>query len=107
MKSFNHIFLGENYVTSSLIIPLITQLQQDLMNLTGSVKSDVAMLLHQSLINSVIKRLLQYEDREVPQISTFLDQRFKKLAFRSETKAANAQKLVEIELKRIMAQPQP
>lgn len=89
---------GENYVTVSLIIPLVVGIHTSLQNLAATLKCSVTKNLHSKLLASVIKRLFPYETRIVPRVATLLDPRLKKLAYLNSENANQAQLYVQKEL---------
>lgn len=60
--------------------------------------TNVASEVKQCLLNSIVKRLFAFEQRNALQIATLLDPRMKKAAFRSTENSRNAQKLLEEEV---------
>uniref|UniRef100_A0A6P7F946 Zinc finger BED domain-containing protein 4-like n=1 Tax=Diabrotica virgifera virgifera TaxID=50390 RepID=A0A6P7F946_DIAVI len=87
---------GSSYVTSSLIIPMVYGIHN---NLTSEVMStEIGDNFRLGLIESVSKRLFQYESRSLTRISTLIDPRFKKEAFRIKENADQACTLLENEM---------
>lgn len=69
---------GGTYVTISLIIPVSFGIYSNLFNSTPNLTTEAGKQFCAGLIESVKKRLFQYESRSVTRISTILDPRFKK-----------------------------
>lgn len=92
---------GEKYVTMSLVIPLIRGLQHTLKNM--SPKSDSGAVLKRNLLDVISKRFGLFETNKIAAKATFLDPRFKKMAFGVEENATNAQKWISDEMVKLMA----
>ncbi|XP_055919485.1 E3 SUMO-protein ligase ZBED1-like [Eupeodes corollae] len=91
------ILSGESYPSLSCIIPLVVGLQETLANKNLSTES--AKLLQRNLLTVIEKRLGIYEVNRTAAKSTFLDPRFKKKGFGTESHANNAQMWVIEELR--------
>ena len=85
-------------MTCSQIIPLVHGLYLEMLKMCDTLMTDLSKQLSVSIFNSLEKRLFTYETRSVPRIATFLDPRFKKLAFRSPERAEEARKHAETEI---------
>ena len=96
------ILSAESYPTMSLIIPLIRGVQSTLGNVQPSTA--IGELLKNKLLEIVNRRLGAFESNKIAARATFLDPRFKKLAFGNTGNAETAQKLITDELYIIMAQ---
>jgi len=81
---------------------MTVEIQMELTRLRPTLKSFIAQGLDKSLQSVFSNRLLKYEARQGPQISTFCDPRLKKLAFLSTTNAKTAQDLTEDDVKKII-----
>lgn len=90
------IFLLGNYVTISLIIPLVYGIYNKLTNLIPSTSEGRIIL--QKILDSVKTRLFPYEERSLPGLATILDPRLKKEAFRSSDNAKSSVSLLQNEM---------
>lgn len=90
------IFCLGNYVTKSLIIPLVYGIYNHLINLQPSTSEGKIIL--QKTVESVKTRLFNYEERTLPRLATILDPRLKKEAFRSSDYANCAVSLLQSEM---------
>lgn len=88
---------GENYVTSSLIIPLSRGITAKLISFETQLTIVEGRDVLKSLINSVNKRLKPYNTKSVIMLGTLLDPQFKKNGFRSAQEANNAVQLLQKE----------
>lgn len=91
---------GEKYPTLSLVIPLIRGLQFMVKNIKP--ETDAGILLQNSLLDIVTRRLEILEKNKIVAKSTFLDPRFKKTAFGLVDNAENTQKWIIEELTSII-----
>lgn len=94
-------FSGEKYVTISSIIPLIRGLQHQLRNLQPT--SDTGLWLQQYLTEVISRRLAILEKDKIVAKSTFLDPRYKKVAFGLEENSKNAEKWISEEISAMIA----
>lgn len=85
-----------NYVTSSLVIPLVCGIHKNLLSQKPATPEGNIIL--KSVIESVTKRLFPFEERTIPLLSTLLDPRMKKEAFRSTHNAEAAISLLKSEM---------
>ncbi|CAI6356960.1 unnamed protein product [Macrosiphum euphorbiae] len=81
-----------DYVTISLIIPLVYGIYNHLVNLQPSTSEGKIIL--QNIVESVKTRLFPYEERTLTRLATVLDPRLKKEAFRSSDNAKCAVSLL-------------
>ncbi|XP_037294153.1 zinc finger BED domain-containing protein 4-like [Manduca sexta] len=81
---------GEDYVTISLIIPLIKGLCLQMVELENQHNSDFAKTVIAAMKTSVQKRLKCYETRSPCMIATLLNPHFKRAGFKTHTDAENA-----------------
>lgn len=88
--------ISGNYVTSSLVIPLVCGIHRNLLSQKPTTPEGNIIL--QSILESVTKRLFPYEERTIPRLSTLLDPRMKKEAFRSTNNAEAAVSLLKSEM---------
>eukprot|EP00102_Acyrthosiphon_pisum_P010151 XP_008178343.1 PREDICTED: zinc finger BED domain-containing protein 4-like [Acyrthosiphon pisum] len=88
--------LGENYVTSSSIIPLIRGLQHIIKSV--QIKTTIGEAFKNTLIDVVNRRLGHLEKNKIVAKATFLDPRFKKTAFGLLDNANNVQQWISDEL---------
>lgn len=72
---------GESYCTASLIIPIVYCLKDNIDSMNRSIVSETGKLFYCSLIEGIEKRLINYESRTIPQLSTILDPHWKKHLF--------------------------
>ena len=86
------IFCLGDYVTISLIIPLVYGIYNHLVNLQPSTSEGKIIL--QNIVESVKTRLFPYEERTLTRLATVLDPRLKKEAFRSSDNAKCAVSLL-------------
>ncbi|XP_072400371.1 zinc finger BED domain-containing protein 4-like [Diabrotica undecimpunctata] len=87
---------GTEYVTILLIIPIVYGIHNTLISeITGT---EIGNNFRLELIESISKRLFQYESRSITRISTIIDPRFKKEAFRMKENADQASILLENEM---------
>lgn len=100
-EQLTSVLSGEAYRTLSSIIPLIRGLQVVLNRITPETEEGIH--LKESLSKVVHSRLDVYEKKKTAGKSTFLDPRYKKKAFGSETNADSAQKHVIEELQNILS----
>lgn len=104
LKPFEYItseLSGEKYPTLSLIIPLIRGLQYTVKSIKPETGSGV--LLQNTLLDVVARRLGSLEKNKIVAKSTFLDPRLKKTAFGLTDNAENTQKWVIEELTSIIS----
>lgn len=87
---------GDTYVSVSLIIPVIVDLQIKLSDV--QVHTSATKELQTILTNGVVNRLHSYEERTYCRLATLLDPRLKKEAFRSPENARVAVALLQNEL---------
>jgi hypothetical protein len=87
--------ISSNYVTSSLVIPLVYGIHRNLSSQKPTTPEGNIIL--QSVLESVIKRLFPFEERTILRLSTLLDPRMKKEAFRSSNNAEAAVLLLKSE----------
>lgn len=85
--------------TISLIIPLIRGLQSTLKKM--SVKNESTKTFRNSLLNTISKKAEEFESDEIIAKATFLDPRFKKIAFGLSVNANNAEQLVIKEIEQL------
>lgn len=90
------ILSGEKYPSLSSVIPLVLGLQNAIENKTPV--TELGKNLKRSLTAVIEKRLAVYETNRTASKATFLDPRFKKKGFWSESNANNAQMWVINEL---------
>lgn len=83
-------------VTSSLVIPLVCGIHRNLSSQKPTTPEGNIIL--QSVLESVTKRLFPFEERTIPRLSTLLDPRMKKEAFRSTNNAEAAVSLLKSEM---------
>nr|XP_023028246.1 zinc finger BED domain-containing protein 1-like [Leptinotarsa decemlineata] len=87
---------ADTYPTISMVIPLVRGLQHSLVNWKS--KTDICETLRKNLIDTIARRLGILECNKIISKATFLDPRFKKLAFGNDINANNAQIWVSEEL---------
>lgn len=85
-----------------MVIPITFGIYTFLMQILPELNSEVGKNFCAGLIESVKKRLFPYETRTVTKISTILDPRFKKEAFRNQENANSAAVLLEQEMYSLM-----
>lgn len=98
------ILCGEKYPTISIIVPLIRGFQHAMARLP--VESDAGERLKTSLQDIVTRRLGILEKNKIVSKATFLDPRFKKIAFGCEENATNAQTWISQELSNLISRKQ-
>ncbi|XP_049302956.1 E3 SUMO-protein ligase ZBED1-like [Bactrocera dorsalis] len=81
---------AQNYPTMSLVVPIVRGLQYAIRS--QQMKTMEGECLKSSLLEIISRRLGQLESDKMCAKSTFLDPRFKKIAFGNESNASNAQK---------------
>lgn len=81
-----------------MVIPITLGIYTFLMQSLLELNTEVGKKFCAGLIESVKKRLFPYETRTVTKISTILDPRFKKEAFRNQENANSAAVLLEQEM---------
>lgn len=86
-ENMTKILSREKYATISLVIPLYREFK-------SALKSN--------MLEIMTRRLGNYENNKIVAKATFLDPRFKKLAFGLDDNAANAQKWVTEELGQLL-----
>ncbi|KAL5246419.1 hypothetical protein ACI65C_013827 [Semiaphis heraclei] len=99
LKPFEHMtseFSGEKYPTLSLVIPLIRGLQYTVKNIIPDTHA--CILLQNTLLYVVARRLGSLEKNSIVAKSTFLDPRLKKTAFGLADNADNTEKWIIEEL---------
>ncbi|XP_060847297.1 E3 SUMO-protein ligase ZBED1-like [Rhopalosiphum padi] len=99
LKPFEHMtseLSGEKYPTLSLVIPLIRGLQYTVKNIKPDTHAGI--LLQNTLLDVVARRLGCLEKNSIVAKSTFLDPRLKKTAFGLADNADNTQKWIIEEL---------
>lgn len=101
-EELTKILSGELYPTLLSIIPLVRGLQR-VLQLQEPLHKPTQQL-RQCLIDAVNKRLASYEASNIPAKATFVDPRFKKLAFGNEHPADKAEKRVNEEVQALIAQ---
>lgn len=95
-------FSGDSYLTVSLVIPIIYGLHNKLKAVIH--KTECGEKLIKDLQAGLIKRLGAYETRTPTGLSTLLDPRFKKPAFRLDENYKNAVSILTNELTNVLAQ---
>ncbi|XP_054258960.1 E3 SUMO-protein ligase ZBED1-like [Macrosteles quadrilineatus] len=73
---------GDQYITASLINPLVIGLINHLRELETTMATEGGRILIHALISAVNQRLFPYETRTVPSTATLLDPRYKGFGFR-------------------------
>eukprot|EP00102_Acyrthosiphon_pisum_P014611 XP_008184752.1 PREDICTED: zinc finger BED domain-containing protein 1-like [Acyrthosiphon pisum] len=99
LKPFEHMtseLSGEKYPTLSLVIPLIRGLQYTVKNIKPDTHAGI--LLQNTLLDVVARRLGSLEKNSIVAKSTFLDPRLKKTAFGLADNAGNTEKWIIEEL---------
>ncbi|XP_022172647.1 zinc finger BED domain-containing protein 1-like [Myzus persicae] len=99
LKPFEHMtseLSGEKYPTLSLVIPLIRDLQYTVKNIKPDTHAGI--LLQNTLLDVVARRLGSLEKNSIVAKSTFLDPRLKKTAFGLADNADNTEKWIIEEL---------
>ncbi|KAL4134780.1 hypothetical protein QTP88_006495 [Uroleucon formosanum] len=99
LKPFEHMtseLSGEKYPTLSLVIPLIRGLQYTVKNIKPDTHAGI--LLQNTLLDVVARRLGSLEKNSIVAKSTFLDPRLKKTAFGLADNADNTEKWIIEEL---------
>ncbi|CAG9840770.1 unnamed protein product [Diabrotica balteata] len=87
---------GNSYVTISMIIPMVYGIHN---NLESEIMgTEIGNNFRLGLFESISKRLFQYESRSLTRISTIIDPRFKKEAFRMKENTDQASILLENEI---------
>lgn len=84
---------GEDYVTSSKVIPIIRMLNLKMNNI--KTNSSLGQDLKQSIISEISKRLLPSEHVQILAVSTLLDPRFKNIHFQDPIACSKAIKCVK------------
>lgn len=79
---------GENYLTSSKVIPIVNCLVKKMETLSPSTEKVIA--LKTATLNEISKRFKAIEQHKLLAVSTILDPRFKRLHFNSPIYCANA-----------------
>jgi hypothetical protein len=92
---------GEKYPTLSLVIPLISGLQHMVRNVRP--ETDAGILLKNSIVAIVARRLGSLEKDKIVSKSTLLDPKFKKTTFGLTDNADNAEKCLVAELTSIIS----
>ncbi|XP_036340136.1 zinc finger BED domain-containing protein 1-like [Rhagoletis pomonella] len=93
---------ASNSVTISLIIPIICILFQTLNETHNKLKTNEGLAIFNILIERLQIRLVPYENRTTPKMSTLLDPRFKKEEFRNHIIAEQAALALENELSNML-----
>ncbi|KAG5889629.1 hypothetical protein JTB14_025497 [Gonioctena quinquepunctata] len=88
---------GEQYITSSLIIPLIRGISTKLATLEGSINTEVGLQVIESLKSSMLKRFTPYERRTPTIIATIRNPKYKKRGFKTDGDAVVAMELLQKE----------
>lgn len=91
---------GEKYATSSIIIPTIDGLWDNLENLLASIETPEVLVVATELKRQIINRLFPYESDDCLKMATILDPRIKLHGFK-ETQSSNAKDLL---IKKLTAQ---
>lgn len=88
---------GEEYVTLSLIIPLVKGISIHYAELEKEPMSELAKVVLENIKSSVATKLKPYEKRTACIISTFLNPHFKKMGFKTESDVERATQYVQKE----------
>ncbi|CAG9826077.1 unnamed protein product [Diabrotica balteata] len=92
---------GEKYITVSLIVPLAFGIYNYLTSL--QLNTEIGQEFYTGVIDSVRRRLFNFETRSIPKITALLDPRFKKDGFRTTENANQAANLLEEEMAAIIS----
>ncbi|KAJ8930642.1 hypothetical protein NQ314_016557 [Rhamnusium bicolor] len=91
---------ADSYVTVSIVIPLMRALQTHVSQ--QKCITPVGQALKDALLQRIGERLIPYERRPLAQAATYLDPRFKKMAFGTDSYATEVENLVKNELTRLL-----
>lgn len=91
---------ADTYVTVSIVIPLMRALQTHVSQ--QKCVTAVGIALKDSLLQRIGERLIPYERRHLAQTATYLDPRFKKMAFATDSSATEAENVIKNELTRLL-----
>lgn len=83
---------GQDYATSSLIIPIVYCLKDEIVSAGITINSSIGREVHHLLISGIDERLVAYETRTIPQLATIVDPRWKKNPFLKPDNAESAEK---------------
>jgi hypothetical protein len=98
------IISGDTYVTSSLIVPIITGMYTKLNEVETSATysgSEIGRKFMTEIRKQLDRRLACFEAKTIPKLACLLDPRFKTLAFKNKDNSLNGQACIQSELAKL------
>ncbi|KAJ8926495.1 hypothetical protein NQ314_021140 [Rhamnusium bicolor] len=81
---------GESYVTTSIVIPLVYNLEQKIQEIKIEASAQIGIKLKANLLSEISRRLGAAEQVQLLSIATIFDPRFKKIYFKDKLNCGKA-----------------